>query len=458
MKGSGREPEAIKRKRQRRAPQSLEEIEKRRNVNFHDVREDKSSLFNNAKLRKKKWKKQPLFKKIIKGIALVLAIILIFIVFSVVKFFFKINTKNTIAATPVTGDSVNILLLGLDIGDVNQSDNESIKRTDTILILNYNKGTKVLQAISIPRDTLVSENGKNYKINAAFQRGGDAKVKSVVENMLSIDVNYIVKIYYEAFRNFIDAIGGVDMEIERDMIYDDDGQNLHINFKGGTTVHFDGAGAEQFFRWRKNNDGTGFAIGDLDRIENQHKFLQKVVSKCKSPGIVFKIPKILDSIAENMETNMSSWDIVSTGLKAIRADIEMKTIKGTPKMIGGQSYVVFEKNKNKELISSLASGGESSANKKTSTKILIENATKINGLANRGKTALQVFGLTNKDTGNAAGLQEKSVIYTNDNDLKRLMKSEMGDIEKIEDKPNKSEYEQYDVVIVLGKDYKKLGE
>ena len=136
----------------------------------------------------------------------------------------------------------------------------------------------------------VKENGKNYKINAAYVKGGDEKTKSVVQNLLGITVNYIVKIDYAAFRGFIDAIGVVDMEIERDMKYDDDGQNLHIDFKGGTVAHLNGQKAEEFFRWRKNNDGTGFANGDLDRIENQHKFLQKVVDKCKKPSILFKLP------------------------------------------------------------------------------------------------------------------------------------------------------------------------
>ena len=65
------------------------------------------------------------------------------------------------------------------------------------------------------------------------------------------------------------------MYIERDMDYDDDAQDLHINFKAGETVHLDGKKAEEFFRWRKNNDGTGFADGDLGRIRNQQAFIER---------------------------------------------------------------------------------------------------------------------------------------------------------------------------------------
>jgi anionic cell wall polymer biosynthesis LytR-Cps2A-Psr (LCP) family protein len=71
------------------------------------------------------------------------------------------------------------------------------------------------------------------------------------------------------------------MEISSNMNYDDDSQNLHIHFEKGETVHLDGEKAEEFFRWRKNNNGTGLAEGDLGRIENQHMFIEKVIDKLK---------------------------------------------------------------------------------------------------------------------------------------------------------------------------------
>ena len=156
------------------------------------------------------------------------------------------------------------------------------RRTDTMMVLNYNPSTKKAQIVSIPRDTMIEvdgaigENGnsqKYWKMNAAYAIGGDEEVTNQIEDILEIQINYLVKIDYNAFRNIIDAIGGVEMYIDQDMYYDDDGQNLHINFKAGETVNLDGKKAEEFVRWRKNNDGTGFANGDLDRIENQQKFI-----------------------------------------------------------------------------------------------------------------------------------------------------------------------------------------
>lgn len=152
---------------------------------------------------------------------------------------------------PEPNEPVNILVLGLDIGDPDNPNNYDVKRTDTIMVAQYDPNLKDLDLVSVPRDTLVKENGYNYKINAAYQKGGDSKIKGIVEDLLGIQINYTFKVDYNAFRQFIDAIGGVEMEIERNMFYDDPGQNLHINFKKGTVEHLDGKKAEEFFRWRK---------------------------------------------------------------------------------------------------------------------------------------------------------------------------------------------------------------
>jgi len=70
-----------------------------------------------------------------------------------------------------------------------------------------------------------------------------------VEKILDININYVFNINYIAFRNFIDAIGGIEVYIEQDMYYDDETQDLHINFKKGETVLLNGKMAEEYFDW-----------------------------------------------------------------------------------------------------------------------------------------------------------------------------------------------------------------
>lgn len=393
-----------------------------------------------------------------------ISLILTFIIVSMVSGIFallKISDKSMPVASNVSSNEpVNILLLGMDIGDPNQPNNQSIKRTDTIMVLNYNPKNKKMQIVSIPRDTLINVNGQNTKINAAFAIGGYSRIKREVENLLNVNINYIVKIDYNAFRELIDSIGGVKMKIERNMIYDDEGQNLHINFKAGETVKLDGEKAEEFFRWRKNNDGSGFANGDLDRIENQQKFIAKVIDKCTNPLILLRAPKIIMALGNNVETNMPVTKILSYGLKFIRLSndkLTMTTAAGTPKTINGESFLVFDKSSNKELITSLSSSGESLVDtSKDNIRIKILNSTKISGLAAGLMEELNGLGYTKIDTGNIEGI-DKSVILTNNKAILNTIKKDLN-ISRVDDKENKKEYAEYDVIIILGKDFKNFGE
>ncbi|MDB2137273.1 MAG: LCP family protein [Clostridium butyricum] len=404
------------------------------------------------------------FEKIILG---VISIFLTFTVFSIISGFIALmevgSQSMPKASNPSGNKPVNILLLGMDIGDPNQEDNKEIKRTDTIMVVNYNPETDKITTVSVPRDTLIQNNGNSVKINSAFAIGGYSRIKTEVEGLLNININYIVKVDYDAFVDIIDAIGGVKMKIERNMIYDDEGQNLHINFKAGETVKLDGQKAQEFFRWRKNNDGSGFANGDLDRIQNQQKFIAKVIDKCTNPLIVFRIPKIMSAIGNNVETNMSPFSIIKYGLKFMGVsnnDISMLTAAGTPKTINGQSFLVFDKNSNKDIISQLASSEVSSKSEngisKENIKIKILNATKINGLASELKINMNNIGYTKIDTGNTE-LSDKTVILSNNKNMLKTISKDL-DIKNSGKKDDKAEYKDYDVIIILGKDFKKFGE
>ena len=181
------------------------------------------------------------FEKLILG---VISLFLTFTVFSIISGFIALmevgSQSMPKASNPSSNKPVNILLLGMDIGDPNQEDNKDIKRTDTIMVVNYNPETDKITTVSVPRDTLIQNNGNSVKINSAFAIGGYSRIKTEVEGLLNVNINYIVKVDYDAFVDIIDAIGGVKMKIERNMIYDDEGQNLHINFKAGETVKLDG--------------------------------------------------------------------------------------------------------------------------------------------------------------------------------------------------------------------------
>ncbi|MGO5065993.1 LytR family transcriptional regulator [Clostridium sporogenes] len=367
----------------------------------------------------------------------------------------KINTKKA-----EDGEPVNILVMGVDVGDPNSKEAADPKRTDTMLVVNYNPKTKEINIVSVPRDTRVTMNGKKIKINSAHAVNGVNGSIEAVENLLGIEINNYAKVDYEGFRKVIDAIGGVEMDITRNMNYDDPSQNLHIHFQKGTTVHLDGKKAEEFFRWRKNNNGTGLADGDLGRIENQHKFISKVIEKVKSPSIIPKIPNILSTIPDYIETDMAPEEIIKYGYAVTKGDksnINMITLKGEAKYIGNVSYFIYDREKNRDIVYTLKTGSTSQNNNtntevdKSEIKIKVLNGTKVNGLAANCEKKLKEMGYSNIVTGNGerrdftkVRLKKDSFISTQE--IESYLK--IPNIEK-----NLQSDENFDIIILLGKDF-----
>lgn len=368
------------------------------------------------------------------------------------------TSKNNINLTQAKKDaSVNILVMGVDIGS---------QLTDSIILMNYNPKIKAITLISIPRDTLITIDGKRRKINEANGIGNTAGAGNgvkylvdAVQKTLDIDINYYGKVNYSGFIEIINAIGGVDMKINKTMNYDDASQNLHIHFKNGETVHLDGQKAMEFFRWRKNNNFEQANTGDLGRIENQHLFMAKVIEKIKSPAIVIKLPAIMDAIPKYAETNMSAKEILNYGFilsKTDSANIKTLILKGETPYIGGISYFTYDEKKNLEISKILHANGAESSDKnitfnKSGFKVQVLNCTPTVGLATKYATMITEKGYESVKTGNGKrASQSKIITYGIDSKYDSTIKSELGinNIERIVKKQG-----NFDIIIMLGDNY-----
>lgn len=369
------------------------------------------------------------------------------------------NTSDDISITEVKSKKskknkcLNVLVMGVDIGNPNSRGKNNPKRTDTIILANYNLDTGKINLISIPRDTYIQINGVDYKINAAHVIGGVPYLVEAVEQLLDIKINYYGKVDYSGFRDLIDAIGGIDMEIARRMDYDDSTQNLHIHFKKGTVAHLDGKKAEEFFRWRKNNDGTGFSNGDIGRIENQHKFISKVFEKFKSPSIIPKIPSILSIIPDYVETNMSVDEVIKYGWEFAKVDthnIEMITLNGTARYENGISYFFYDEGKNFSILK-LIHGEDYSYIDKKELKIKIANCTNKGGLAGDFSNYIKKIGYTNTYLFNGEKMPKSKIIFNGvDEEIIDIVKKDFH-IANVE--INSSKQQKFDIMVLLGNDH-----
>ena len=155
-----------------------------------------------------------------------------------------------------SGDKTVVMLMGVDEreGDVG--------RSDTLMIATLDPKKKKAAILSIPRDTRVKIQGHGFdKINAAYAYGGHKLTQNTVENLLGVEMEHYVLINVNAFTKIIDAIGGVDINVEKRMYYEDpwdDNGGLVINLYPGQQ-HMDGKTAITYVRYRDEE-------GDIGRI------------------------------------------------------------------------------------------------------------------------------------------------------------------------------------------------
>ena len=189
----------------------------------------------------------------------------------------------------------NILLYGVD-NDAGGSDTNMLMRFDAV--------NKTVDIVSLPRDTLMS-NG--HKLNSSYNNGGTEKLRSNIEDMLGVPVDFYVSVDLKGFIALIDQIGGVDFDVPEDMDYDDPYQDLHIHFKKGLQ-HLSGQQAMEVVRFRHNNDNTGYGgQQDLGRIGTQQAFLKTVAQKLMK---LENVPAMAETFLKYVKTDLTLGNLM----------------------------------------------------------------------------------------------------------------------------------------------------
>ncbi|MGN0018491.1 MAG: LCP family protein [Candidatus Gastranaerophilaceae bacterium] len=250
-------------------------------------------------------------------------------------------------SSPFTQKRQNILLAGVDANG-SKVDPWRGARTDTIIILNIDPKTKSINAISVPRDSKVYLPGDFgiQKINSAHAIGGVEMMKNTLERTLGIKINHYILVHDEAVSHIVDALGGVPIYVEKNMYYNDNAGNLHVNLSKGLNI-LNGRNAVGYLRFRK--DG----LGDIGRTQRQQWFLKGFMEKLKTPQAIAKIPDMLDAVTSYVKTDMSFYEISQFAAlaKGIDVDkIEFATLPGAPNKKGYISYWILDPDKTQDMI------------------------------------------------------------------------------------------------------------
>lgn len=245
-------------------------------------------------------------------------------------------------------DIVNFLIIGQDL--------ESWK-TDVMMLVNFNMKEGSLSVLQIPRDTFVSSDFMRGKINNLMYKksldaydtktsptakdriaAGMSGAAEFFEKRLCIQIDGYALINLEGFRNVIDIIGGVQINVPYDMEYDDPEQDLYIDLKAGEQV-LDGAKAEMFVRFR-----SGLVQGDIGRGDAQKIFLAALFKELK--GIkISSVPAIVGEAFEHVTTDLPLADIVFYVKELTKVDMAKVTMMTLPGDAPNTAhYVMYREN------------------------------------------------------------------------------------------------------------------
>ncbi|WP_369247063.1 LCP family protein [Streptomyces sp. R41] len=269
---------------------------------------------------------------------------------------------------PATGEGTNYLIVGSDSrAGMSAEEKKKLhtgsaegKRTDSMMILHTGDNGSTL--ISLPRDSDVeiptfvgSDSGKTYKgtgrhvkLNAAYAEDGPELLVRTVEYNTGLRIDHYVEIGFAGFANIVDAVGGVEMTLDKGFKDKYSG----ADFKAGKQT-LNGEQALAFVRTRH-----AFAASDLERTKNQQKFLSALAHQVATPSTVLNPFKLYPTMSAGLDSltvdkDMSLWDLgdMFWAMKGVTGGDGKSMNMPISGSSGGN--LVWDKTKVKELVSEL---------------------------------------------------------------------------------------------------------
>lgn len=234
------------------------------------------------------------------------------------------------AVKPIT-NNVSVLIMGVDESDVRGKEYGEAIRTDALLLATFNKDSKTVKLLSIPRDTYtyIPVEKKKDKITHAHafgstkngKDGGPQASIDAVEKLTNVPVDYFVKFNFKSFIKIVDDLGGIEVDVpveftEQDS--NDTAEAIHLQ-KGVQKLN----GEEALALAR-----TRHIDSDAMRGQRQQLVIEAILKKLTSVGSVTKVGNIIDDINGQFVTNLTFDDMLSFYKYGADSSIEKLQIEG----------------------------------------------------------------------------------------------------------------------------------
>lgn len=226
---------------------------------------------------------------------------------------FKDDTVETVVTQGTDGEDLRshmerkekfytILLSGVD---------DHAGGSDTNILVAVDAVNHYIYGVSIPRDTKAVIDGKNHKINFAYNAGGMGLMAQTISDQLGIPVDYTVQVDLRGFVALVDAIGGVEFNVPIDMDYEDPYQDLYIHIPKGLQT-LNGEDALKVVRFRE-----GYASQDIGRMETQQAFLKAAAKQTLTVSNLSKVDDFVRIFQSYVETDLTLGNLAWLANEAI---------------------------------------------------------------------------------------------------------------------------------------------
>ncbi len=295
-------------------------------------------------------------------------------------------------------ERVNILLLGGDSRGMTKNDPP---RSDTIMVASIDPGTKQAYLFSILRDTYTDIPGHYAnRINAALALGSYKLAMETVSNLLGIDIQYYVFVDFEGFIKLVDALGGIEFEVEKNMYYyDPTDPEYKIDLKAGLQL-LDGDKALQYVRFRYDR------MGDYTRTERQRALLSALADKLTSTTSLLNLPGTLRKIEPYISTNIPANKMISLARLAYESMNREPVTAQLPPMhllreetINHMEVITVNKNALQEYVQELFNTVNETSD---ATKENTDNGSTDGGASGSGTSGTNNVGTSGAGTGRSA--------------------------------------------------------
>lgn len=200
----------------------------------------------------------------------------------------------------------SILLMGVD------SEKDGLKKNayangDGLILLTFNPQTLNVTMMSIPRDSYVPVSCRNNTENKLTHVGwfGTDCMMETIGNLFDIDINYYVKVNFKGVVGIVDALGGVTVDVPKNLCTDDSNRQGKICINQGIQT----LNGEQALVLARNR--YDLKLGDIDRGYNQQLLLKGLLSKLTEVRSVTTLLNILETVSNNLDTNLTTEEILS---------------------------------------------------------------------------------------------------------------------------------------------------